>query len=98
MSHEETEKGDTLRCPACRSEALYRYGRTRQGKQRRLCLTCGRQFVEETRRPEIAARPTCPLCNSPMYIYRRDVTVTRFRCSRYPLCTQYLTIRKETKG
>lgn len=98
MSHEETQNGAHLRCPACRSDALYRYGRSKQGKQRRLCLTCGRQFVDETWREEIAERPNCPVCGSPMYIYRRDSTVIRFRCSRYPLCTQYLKIHKETTG
>jgi transposase-like protein len=34
-----------IQCPQCRSDAIYRYGRTAGGKKRFICLICERQFV-----------------------------------------------------
>ncbi|MCU0589682.1 MAG: hypothetical protein MUF52_16225 [Syntrophobacteraceae bacterium] len=81
---------ETIMCPACHSEAFYRYGRTRQGKQRFLCLLCGRQFTVDRKRIEVHDRPACPACGSPMHAYKREHDGIRFRCSEYPLCRTFL--------
>lgn len=36
-------------CPQCQSENVVKNGRIHNGKQRYLCYTCGRQFVENPR-------------------------------------------------
>ncbi|MGC9194692.1 MAG: IS1/IS1595 family N-terminal zinc-binding domain-containing protein [Syntrophobacteraceae bacterium] len=77
-----------LKCPRCDCEALYRYGKTRHGKQRFLCLMCGRQFGGDSRE-EIKTRPFCPACGKKMHIYRKTLTEVRFRCSDYPACRTY---------
>jgi DNA-directed RNA polymerase subunit RPC12/RpoP len=84
-----------LQCPRCGSEAYYNYGRTRNGKQRYLCLICNRQFVADTLSRSIVNRPTCPECASAMHIYMRHAQGIRFRCSRYPRCRGYLNISKD---
>jgi transposase-like protein len=80
-------------CPACHSEAFYRYGRTRQGKQRFRCLICGRQFTTDRKRTEIHDRPSCPVCESGMHAYKREHDGIRFRCSAYPQCRTFLKVK-----
>ncbi|MDR3568529.1 MAG: hypothetical protein P4L43_10925 [Syntrophobacteraceae bacterium] len=77
-----------LKCPRCDSEALYRYGKTRHGKQRFRCLMCGRQFGDGTR-SELKTRPVCPACGKKMHIYRKGPAEIRFRCSAYPACKTF---------
>ncbi|MDR3557599.1 MAG: hypothetical protein P4L55_22810 [Syntrophobacteraceae bacterium] len=77
-----------LKCPQCDCEALYRYGKTRHGKQRFRCLMCGRQFGAGTKE-ELKTRPACPLCGRKMHIYRKTPTEVRFRCSAYPTCRTF---------
>ncbi len=84
-----------IECPACRSEAFYRYGRTRQGKQRFRCLVCGRQFTMDRKRIEVHDRPSCPACHCGMHAYKREVDGIRFRCSMYPKCRTFLKILDE---
>ena len=79
-----------LRCPRCSADALYSYGRIKNGKQRYLCLVCNRQFVpESTLRTVMKDRPACPLCGAKMHIYRREAEQIRFRCANYPACRGY---------
>lgn len=78
-----------LHCPRCGSDASYSYGRTKNGKQRYLCLICNRQFVHDRSRKEFEERPRCPLCKSIMHVYRKEKVMTRFRCSKYPICRGY---------
>ncbi len=47
-------------CPECSADAYYRYGKTHQGKQKDLCLICGRQFTPGRKREEARERPACP--------------------------------------
>lgn len=75
-------------CPACGFDTCYRYGRTATGKQRYLCLACGRQFTTGGSRVS-NPRPCCPDCGQAMYVYRREKALIRWRCSRYPECRTY---------
>ncbi|WP_373878670.1 IS1/IS1595 family N-terminal zinc-binding domain-containing protein [Desulforhabdus amnigena] len=87
-----------VKCPRCGAETVYRYGKTKQGKQRYLCLACGLQFTPGSRRVEPAERPVCPACGKPMHVYKRENGATRFRCSNYPECKCFKKIlEKETK-
>jgi DNA-directed RNA polymerase subunit RPC12/RpoP len=82
----------TLRCPQCQSEAVYRYGKTWNKKQRYICLVCGRQFILAPERVSLQGKPTCPVCGKIMHIYRRYPRLIRFRGSGYPECRHYLKI------
>ncbi|MCJ8500260.1 IS1/IS1595 family N-terminal zinc-binding domain-containing protein [Desulfatitalea alkaliphila] len=84
----------TIRCPRCGADALYAYGRIKNGKQRFLCLMCNRQFVPVKKQssPPMAQRPRCPLCGSAMHVYRRQSGRIRFRCAAYPECRGYSKI------
>lgn len=84
------------KCPICDSEALYKYGKTITGKQRFLCLLCGRQFSPGARQFEMRNRPDCPKCARPMHFYKRELLVIRLRCSDYPICRTFLKIHTET--
>ncbi|HUJ90479.1 MAG TPA: topoisomerase DNA-binding C4 zinc finger domain-containing protein [Syntrophorhabdales bacterium] len=79
-------------CPNCGSPAVYRYGRTRAGKQRFICLMCGRQFIPGSERHFPDKRPLCPICGAPMHLYRRARKQTTFRCSAYPVCRTFTRI------
>jgi transposase-like protein len=79
-----------LTCPTCESDALYRYGFSKGGRQRFLCLLCGRQFVPHAPATvPLRGRPACPLCGSATHIYRREPECIRLRCSLYPGCRGY---------
>jgi transposase-like protein len=93
-------EGGEIQCPFCKSEAIYKYGKIKTGKQRYLCMICGRQFTLGVRRTEMADKPLCPECGSPMHLYRREGEVVRFRCSCYPECKTYVKVgkKKETKN
>jgi len=78
-----------IKCPSCNSDALYRYGRAWTGKQRYLCLICGRQFTTGTSRTEGRNNPRCPACGKLMHVYKRENSVIRFRCSSYPACKTF---------
>ena len=90
-------KPDKLKCPACCSEAVYRYGHIHSGKQRLRCMMCGRQFVLGDRLP-LKSRPVCPECGGQMHLYRHDKTVIRFRCAEYPECRTYTTVPITTEA
>jgi transposase-like protein len=82
------------KCPRCGSDVFYAYGRSKNGKQRYLCLVCNRQFVEGS--VEVYRdRPLCPRCNGKMSIYKQEKDAVRFRCSSYPVCREYVKINKE---
>ena len=83
------------RCPACGSTASYRYGRTSNGKRRRICLLCDRQYVVDGHPRAAEPRPACPKCGQPMHRYRRQADCIRYRCRDYPACRTYLKIEIE---
>ena len=83
---------ENIRCPACGSEASYRYGKAWNGKARRICLMCNRQFVAGVDRPHGTPRPECPVCRQPMHVYRRQGSVVRYRCRNYPDCRNYVKV------
>lgn len=93
-----TDKVLELKCPACASEAVYRYGHVKTGKQRLRCIMCGRQFVLGFVKHEIRNRPTCPTCGLKMHLYMHDIKTLRFRCSDYPDCRSYTKIPLQTGG
>lgn len=76
-------------CPICESEAIYKYGRTRTGKQRFLCLMCNRQFSQGARKQEIYGKPICSECGKHMNLYKIEGETIRFRCSNYPTCKTF---------
>ncbi|MEJ5227151.1 IS1 family transposase [Thermodesulfovibrio sp.] len=79
----------SVRCPRCNSEAIYKYGRIKSGKQRYLCLVCKKQFTTFREQKE-DKRPLCRICGSKMYVYMKcNGGVVIYRCSRYPLCKEY---------
>lgn len=82
-------------CPACGSTASYRYGRTSNGKRRRICLICNRQYVVDAPPQAAVPRPQCPECGHPMHRYRRQPGVLRYRCRNYPECKTYVKIEVE---
>jgi hypothetical protein len=86
------ETSAELRCPVCCSEAVYKYGHVRTGKQRLKCVLCGRQFVLGFARNELSNRPICPQCGQKMHLYMHDKQGLRFRCSAYPVCKTYKKI------
>ena len=83
------------KCPRCSSDALYKFGKTKNGKQRYRCQVCNRQFVTGKYRIEINKRPNCRSCGKPMYIYMRSDTFIRWRCSDYPKCRTFHKLKKE---
>ena len=91
---EETNEVDQkiIACPACASDAVYRYGHSREGKQRYICLICKRQFVPERSRAEVTDRPVCDLCGRHMHLYKREKDYLRFRCSGYPVCHNFTKV------
>lgn len=97
MLPDRCANGEQMRCPKCKSEAFYRYGRTKHGKQRFRCLICERQFTEDSQEVEPSGRPLCPLCGSKMHIYRKEEGAIRLRCSGYPVCRSFVKIRVEEK-
>lgn len=86
-----------VKCPHCDLDAVYKYGKTWQGKQRFLCLICGRQFTQHSGRAEVKDRPVCIVCGKIMHLYKREDKVLRFRCSGYPACKTFRKINVEGK-
>lgn len=87
MNDEDKEK---ILCKRCQSDAIYKYGKTKTGKQRYICILCKRQFTCDSfeRKHE---NPICEICGVKMYVYMRDNNkkIVRFRCSNYPKCKNY---------
>jgi transposase-like protein len=81
-----------LKCPVCASEAVYKYGHVKNGKQRLRCVLCGRQFVPGFARNTLRNRPACPRCGLKMHLYMRDKDALRFRCADYPDCKSYIKV------
>lgn len=88
-------QGHSSGCPACGSTAFYRYGRAVNGKKRRICLICSRQYVVDRASGGPAARPSCPVCGLPMHRYMRGAQTIRYRCSNYPACKNYLKVNRD---
>ncbi|MGA2400171.1 MAG: IS1 family transposase [Syntrophobacteraceae bacterium] len=93
MNPNSNSKPSPVKCPRCNSEAFYKYGKTRHGKQRFRCLLCGRQFGS-TARVEIRDRPLCRVCGQKMHVYKKDAGRIWFRCSGYPLCRNFEKLQK----
>lgn len=91
-SDEAGDENGTPRCPACGADASYHYGRTWNGKSRRICLICNRQYVSRMDRPQGAPRPACPACAKPMHVYQRRAAFVRYRCRDYPECRHYVKV------
>ncbi|MFZ5906466.1 MAG: transposase-like zinc-binding domain-containing protein [Nitrospirota bacterium] len=79
-------------CPYCTADVTYKYGRIHTGKQRFLCLMCGKQFTIGRKKTEFPDKPLCPACGKIMHVYKREDAVMRFRCSGYPECRMYQKI------
>ena len=87
---------DGVFCPRCRSDAIYRYGKTGSGKKRYLCQVCRRQFsLKRSDLLKDQERPNCPACGRPMHIYMRKRGSIRFRCADYPDCRTFFKLERE---
>jgi len=95
MVHFNDAGGNEIQCPVCTSKAIYKYGKIKTGKQRYLCMICGKQFTIGGRRTEIKDKPYCPECGKSMHLYKREGELIRFRCSCYPDCKTYSKIAKK---
>lgn len=82
-------EGQEVKCDSCNSDALYRYGKIRNGKQRFICLMCGKQFAPGATKLEVKGKPLCPECGRPMHLYKIEGEIIRFRCSEYPECKTF---------
>ncbi|HAM49274.1 MAG TPA: Insertion element protein [Nitrospiraceae bacterium] len=87
------KQGDDNKCPSCDSSAIYKYGKVRTGKQRYLCIVCGRQFTDGSKKATVKGKPVCPECGRLMNLYKIDGDVVRFRCSGYPECRTFKKYR-----
>ena len=85
-----------IKCPICGLDATYRYGKTPEGQQKYICLSCGKQFIEAAANRKAIERPFCPSCLAPMYLYMQSTDFKRFRCSRYPECRTYKKVFNDT--
>ena len=90
-----TAEGIAILCPSCNTKAVYKYGRTSAGKQRFLCLACGRQFTPGSRKAVSEGRPACPACGKSMHRYKIEEDAVRFRCSHYPICKTFIKTKPE---
>ncbi len=83
-------KSEKILCPMCKSDAVYKYGKTKTGKQRYLCMLCNKQFTLNGKQNS-HEYISCELCGNKMYVYMRDndKKIIRFRCSNYPKCKNY---------
>ena len=98
MNEQVVKEFRNLKCPSCGSNAFYRYGRSRTGKKRFLCLMCGMQFTSGFSAPKTSTRPKCPACDRTMNVYMRKEEFTRYRCSGYPGCrTFYKQMKTQDK-
>lgn len=88
IDHENSDEYE-VNCPSCFSKALYKYGKTKTGKQRFLCLVCNKQFSIGTTKHEIKGKPICPICGKIMHLYKIEGNIIRFRCSAYPQCKTF---------
>lgn len=84
-------------CPDCGSDALYKYGKSKAGKQRYLCLMCKRQFTHGAQRTPMKGKPLCPECGGMMHLYKREAKHIRFRCSAYPECRTFVKVAIATQ-
>ncbi|MCL0086043.1 hypothetical protein M1N52_02090 [Thermodesulfovibrionales bacterium] len=84
-----------IKCPTCGLDVFYKYGKSKTGRQRFLCLLCGRQFAVGAKRLGIKDRPTCPECGKSMNLYKREDIALRFRCSDYPKCKTYRKAKRD---
>jgi transposase-like protein len=82
-----------IKCPSCGSEAVYRYGKAKTGRQRFLCLICGMQFTNGSKVSAVKGKPVCSQCGRTMHLYKIEGDVIRFRCSGYPECKTYRKFR-----
>lgn len=91
----DVNSSEAIRCPSCAGEICYRYGRSPTGKQKWVCVLCGRQFTEDSERVSPADRPRCPECGRPMHVYMRGKAFVRFRCAHYPECKGFVKIPED---
>jgi transposase-like protein len=84
-------------CPACDSDAAYRYGKIKTGAQRFMCMMCGTQFTQGAHKTIVKGKPLCPACGKHMNVYKLEGDVIRFRCSGYPQCKTFrkFTLKEE---
>jgi ssDNA-binding Zn-finger/Zn-ribbon topoisomerase 1 len=94
MKTNAAEKISEIRCPACDSDAVYKYGKAWTGRQRYLCLICAKQFTFGEK-IELLNKPHCPVCGKPMHIYMKAGETSRFRCSAYPKCRTFSKFKLE---
>ncbi len=93
MAPDDNLPENPVQCPNCDSDTLYRYGKSKTGKQRYLCLMCNRQFTSDAARRPAKNKPACPACGGVMHIYKREPNTLRYRCADYPNCRTFLKVK-----
>ena len=83
---------EEVKCHACDSEAVYKYGKAWTGKQRFQCLMCGKQFTLAQKNSRYRVNRSALNAES-MHLYRIEGEVIRFRCSGYPECKTFKKFR-----
>lgn len=89
MSVATETTANEIKCSSCESDAIYKYGKAGTGRQRFICLMCGKQFTNGSRVSLIKGKPKCSKCEKAMNIYKIEGEVIRFRCSGYPKCKTF---------
>lgn len=84
-----TDNSPDIICPVCHSNAVYKYGKNKTGKQRYICLICNKQFMPGVTK-SILSNPKCPSCGKQMHVYKNESGFLRYRCSDYPHCRTFL--------
>jgi len=88
---------EAVTCPQCGASAYNRYGKAPNGRQRYICLVCGRQFVNKDRHTAGDQHPSCPACGGRMHVYMRSARTIRYRCALYPKCKTFVKRNTEEK-
>jgi transposase-like protein len=81
------DSGTEIKCTFCGAAAIYKYGRIGTGKQRYLCIMCGKQFTLPPKKQEWKNKPFCPKCGSihaPVQKRKRNRPFSLFAVSRLP--------------
>ena len=72
---------NTVKCPRCYSNKLYKFGFDKQDNQKYQCQDCKRQFTEKSN-PYFKKShyPVCPRCSHKTYLHHKYEHYNRFKC------------------
>jgi len=86
MSNWKNKPINNVLCPKCNSKTHYFGFNPKYGLQKYRCKKCFHQFTPNApSRPKKTPKYSCPICGSPMYIFKYLPDAIRLRCSKYRL-------------